>query len=97
MSADGKAVRISDRFRKIRKIRNFHIKDTPAFQAPGMIMAMTTVIKPVRATRYLHSADLAFLRQTIQVPIDCPTADGWMFFHNLIVDLLCRRVVLQTM
>ena len=88
-------MRILDLPAEIRDTLQIHVKDPAAFEALGMKVTVTPVVKMVRAARQRHADDLPVRHQLIQVPVHRSAAYGGVFRRNLRVHLIRCGVTLQ--
>ena len=95
VSAERKSVRILDLPAEIRDTLQIHVKDPAAFEALGMKVTVTPVVKMVRAARQRHADDLPVRHQLIEVPVYRSAAYGGVFRRNLRVYLIRCGVTLQ--
>ena len=95
ISAERKSVRILDLPAEIRDTLQIHVKDPAAFEALGMKVTVTPVVKMVRAARQRHADDLPVRHQLIEVPVYRSAAYGGVFRRNLRVYLIRCGVTLQ--
>ena len=79
---------VPDLVLQVGNVLHIHIKNAAAHLTFDVIVGMTPPFKAVRPARDLDPADLACLRQPVQVPVHRGPADRRMFLGDGLIDLI---------
>ena len=96
ITGEVKSMGISDSVLKTSDIIHVHIKEASAYAAFHMAVVLNDVVKAVGTARDFKPTNFAHFRQQIQISIYGCLADRWMLPDDLLINLICCGVAMQS-